>query len=171
MEMASVPVVLDVNSIAFAATHKYDSSMAMLLDFCEWSTNETGSVHENGINARYFKMDLPSAYQLVNEWIYIGGHFSPSESVLWIHARQAIDILVEGQYWVLTTDSDGFVKAQCFESYESAWDTYSLVEQEYMAASGIFESCGVCGEYGHRVKDHDDDDDEYTGPTYPEYDE
>ena len=167
----SVPTSLNVGGV-FASTHKYSSSAAMLLDFCEFYDAETGSVHENGTHARYFIMNIESAYKLVNGWILYGVHgmVNADFTTIWWDIRQMIDILSDGQFWVVTTDSQGFVDANCYETNEKAWDAFSLVEHDYMKANGEFEPCGVCGEYGHRDKTHDDDD-EYTGPTYPEFDE
>lgn len=150
----AVPTVLNVGGV-FAHTHKYNSSVAMLLDFCEWSTDQTGSVHENGTHARFFDIDLANAYQLISDWIADCPFVT--QSVLWCDARQMIDILVEGRFWVIMEDSQGFVNAQGYETHESAWDAMSLIEHDYMKSCGDFEPCGVCGEYGHRVKEHDEE--------------
>lgn len=148
----TVPTVLNVGGV-FAHTHKYDSSVAMLLDFCEWQTDQTGSVHENGIVARFFDVNIESAYGLVNDWISV----EPENEPDWKDARQMIDILAEGRFWVVKEDSQGFVGATGYETYESAWDAYSLVEHDYMKSSGLFDPCGVCKEYGHSEGDHYDD--------------
>lgn len=154
----TVPTVLNVGGV-FQATHKYGNSVAMLLHFCEWQTDQTGSVHENGTHARFFDInDLAAAYTLVSEWIADEeANWFQAKPVLWSEARQMIDILFEGRYWIITEDAQGFVEAQGYETYESAWDAFSLVEQDYMKSSGDFDPCGVCGEYGHRDKEHDED--------------
>jgi hypothetical protein len=43
------------------------------------------------------------------------------------------------------------------QSYEAAFDAawWDTVIQAAYAHSGDFEPCGVCGKYGHRVKEHD----------------
>lgn len=145
----SVPTILNVGGV-FEPTHKYNSSVAMLLDFCEWQKDQTGSVHENGTHARLFDMDLAGAYALVSDWVSSAN--SKRDWLDWFDCRQMIDILVEGRYWVITEDAQGFVDANGYETYESACDAFSLIEHDYMKANGEFEPCGVCGEYGHREK-------------------
>lgn len=163
----TVPVVLNVGG-PFTVSHKYNNSVAMVLDSCEWYDAETGSVDVNGTYARLFKLDLTSTYRLIDSFMELSS--DTTEFVRWSDIRQMIDILVDGQFWLVTTDSQGFVDANGFGDEEKAWDAYSLIEHEYMAASGDFEPCGVCGEYGHRVKEHDDDD-QYVGPHFREYDQ
>lgn len=153
----TVPTVLNVGGI-FAHTHKYDSSVAMLLDSYEWHKEQTGSVHENGIVARLFDMNLESSYVLVTEWIADSNPFD--NFINWNDARQMIDILVEGRFWIVSEDSQGNVYATGYETYESAWDAYSLVEHDYFKSSGLFEPCGVCKEYGHSEGEHYDDVDD-----------
>ena len=149
----AVPTVLNVGG-PFAHTHKYNSSVAMVLDFCEWQTEQTGSVHENGTHARLFVMDtIDKVYNLVNEWLAC----SDVHEAFWSDVRQMIDIIFEGQNWVVTTSSDGFVDATGYEHSQDAWDAMSLIEHDFMKSCGEFEPCGVCGEYGHRVKEHDEE--------------
>lgn len=152
----SIPTVLNVGGV-FEPTHKYNNSAAMLLDYNEWFTAQTGSVHQNGIVATLFEMDLASSYQLVNNWIINGfhGQAGAEHYETWWNARQMIDILVDGKFWIVIEDEQGFVNAQCYGDSESAWDAYSLVEHDYMKACGDFDPCSTCGENGHGSDEHE----------------
>ncbi len=169
----AIPVNLNVPG-PFKPTHKYANSVAMVLDSCEWEDRITGDVEFGQYVQLWADLSVKNAYEMVSEFIsdnygdlnnYLESNRVLAQMIPWIDCKQMIDILVEGKTWLLSTDSQGFVTAQCYSTFDEAGDIFDDIDQSYMKWSKDFEPCGVCGRYGHRSKEHD----EYTGPVIPEY--
>lgn len=131
--MSAVPTVLDVSGSFFETSHKYNSSVAMVLDSADGFDDQTGEVDWVYHIYAHYSIDTADAYQIVANYIEQETLSSACNPPTWHEARQMIDILTEGSNWLLYTNTQGFVYATCFETLAEAKDAFRIDDEAYSA--------------------------------------
>ena len=111
----SAPIVLTVPGF-FDPTHKYSSSVAMVLDQADHYDDEYGNAGIYGSEAIvFYGIEIKDAYGIVSEYVAdtVQSLNIPGD-IPWSEVRQMIDTLTDGKNWIITTDSQGFVVAEAF---------------------------------------------------------
>ncbi|AYN58001.1 hypothetical protein HWB90_gp051 [Mycobacterium phage Fowlmouth] len=119
----TAPIVLNVLGY-FSPSPKYANSVAMVLDLTDSWDDDFGDVDTYGTQVMvFYRFTIQEAYAAVNAYIQ-NTTTGFNSFVPWRDASQLIDIITEGQNWIVTTDSDGFVNAECFPNLEEAERIY-----------------------------------------------